>query len=134
MENEYQNLKEIMRKHFKLSPYNPEQKLRLVIDCARTMGTGFLLIQYVAKGVKIIHSGSNLLPLDMNFSSTEAEAIALDRAITACHHWLYYCPEVEMISDCQGLLGLLDKHTADVANRSLQKILICAGNYGKLGT
>ena len=35
MENEYQNL----------SPYNPEQKLRLVIDGARTAGTIFLLIK-----------------------------------------------------------------------------------------
>ena len=59
----------------------------------------------------------------------EAEAIALDRAIAACHHWLYYCPEWELISDCQGLLGLLSKHTADVDNRSFQQILIRAGNY-----
>ena len=83
----------------------------------------------VVKGVKIIHSGSNVLPLDQNFSSMEAEAIALDRAISTGHHWIYYCPEVELISDCQGLLGLLDKHTADVDNRSLQQILIRAGNY-----
>ena len=40
----------------------------------------------------------------------EAEAIALDHAITACHYWLYYCPDIELISDRQGLLGLLDKH------------------------
>ena len=42
MENEYKNLKEIMKKQLKLSPYNPEQKLRLVIDGARMAGTGFL--------------------------------------------------------------------------------------------
>ena len=59
----------------------------------------------------------------------EAEATALDRAISACHHWIYYCPEVELISNCQGLLGLLDKHTADVDNRSLQQILRRAWNY-----
>ena len=86
-----------MRKKLTLSPYNPEQKLRLAIDGAQTVGTTFLLIQYVddkdvAKGVKIIHSGSNLLPLDWNFSSMEAEAIAPDHAISACHHWLYYYP------------------------------------------
>ena len=64
----------------------------------------------------------------------EAEASALDRVITACQHWLYYCTEVELISDRQGLLGLLDKHTADIENRSLQKTLIRAGNYyWKLG-
>ena len=123
-----------MRKEVKLSPYDPKQKLRFIIDGAQTADTGFLLIQYVedkdvAKGVKILHSGSNILPLYWNFSSMEEEAIALNRAISACHHWIYYCPEIELISDCQGLLGLLDKHTADVENRSLEKILIRAGNY-----
>ena len=85
---EYQNFRKIMRKQLKLSPYDPKQKLKFIIDGAPTAGTGFLLIQYVddkdlAKGVKIIHSGSNLLPLDQKFSSMVAEAIALDRAITA---------------------------------------------------
>ena len=79
--------------------------------------------------MKIIHSVSNVLPLDQDFSSMEAEAIALDRAISACHYWIYYCPKVELISDCKGLVGLLDKHTSDVDNRSLQQILIRAGNY-----
>ena len=59
----------------------------------------------------------------------EAEAVALDRAIAASHYWIFYCPEVELISDCQGLLGLLNKYTADVDNRSLQQILIRAANY-----
>ena len=110
---EYNNIREIIKKkQLKLTPYDPGKKLRLVIDGARTAGTGFLLIQYVDdknihKGVNIIHSGSNVLPLNRDFSSMEAEAIALDRAISACHHWLYYCPEVELISDCQGFLGIL---------------------------
>ena len=59
----------------------------------------------------------------------EAESIALDRAMVSCHHWLYHCPEVELVSDCQGLLGMLSKHTADIENRSLQKILERASNY-----
>ena len=59
----------------------------------------------------------------------EAEAVALDWVKAACHHWIYYCPEVELILDCQGLLGLLNKYTSDVDNRSLQQILIRAANY-----
>ena len=58
----------------------------------------------------------------------EAECIALDRAMVSCHHWLYHCPEVELITDCQGLIGWLSKHTADIENRSLQKILERARN------
>ena len=74
MENEYSNMKQIMKKQLKLSPYDPKKKLRLVIDETRTAGTGFLLIKYVdnkdiKKGIQIIHSGSNVLPLNREFSS-----------------------------------------------------------------
>ena len=98
-----------MKKQLKLFPYDPNKKLRLFVYGALTADTGVLLIQYVddkdiQEGIQIIHSGSNVLPLNRDFSSMEAEAIALDRAIAACHHWIYYCLEVELISDCQGLL------------------------------
>ena len=36
-----------MKKQLKLSPYDPKKKLTLIIDRARTAGTGFLFIQYV---------------------------------------------------------------------------------------
>ena len=94
----------------------------------------YILIQYVndkdiMEGIKIINAGASLLPQDREFSVMDAEAIALDRAMVSCHHWLYHCPEVELITDCQGLIGWLDKHTADIENRNLQKILERAGNY-----
>ena len=40
MEAEFQFLKKTMKQSLKLSPYNPEQKLRLIIDGSRTVGTG----------------------------------------------------------------------------------------------
>ena len=126
MEAEFQFLKKTMKQSLKLSPYNPAQKLRLIIDGSRTVGTGFILIQYinddnVKEGIQIINAGSSLLPQKREFSSMEAECIALDRAMVSCHHWLYHCPEEELITDCQGLIGWLNKHTADVENQNLQK-------------
>ena len=105
----------------KPSPYDPNQKLRFIIDGSRTIGTGFILVQYindddVKEGIKIINAGSSLLSQDREFSAMELEAIALDRAMVSCHHWLYHCPEMELITDCQGLIGWLSKHTADVEN------------------
>ena len=112
MEAEFQFLKKTMKKSLKLSPYNPDQRLRLIIDGSRTIGTGFILIQYINDdnmndGIKIINAGSALLPQAREFSSMEAECIALDRAMVSCHHWLYHCPEIELITDCQGLIGWL---------------------------
>ena len=69
------------------------------------------------KGINIINAGSGVLPDDKDYSA------ALDQAISGCHHWIYYCEEVEPISDCEGLLGLMDKHLQDVDNKRLQKIL-----------
>ena len=77
-EQEFRFLKKTMKQSLKLSPYNPEQKLRLIIDGSRTIGTGFILIQYindenVEEGIKIINDGSALLPQEREFSSMEAE-------------------------------------------------------------
>ena len=111
-----------------------QKKLRLVIDGAKTVRTGFLLMQYIndkkpEKGINIINSGFGLLPDDKDYSAVEAEAIAPDCVITTCHRWIYYCETVELISDCEGLIGLMDKHLADVDNKKLQKILEAARNY-----
>ena len=96
-------------------------------------GNRFLSIQYLKdakpeKRVNIIHAGSGKLDPEKDYSPVEAEAIALDRAITACHHWLYYCDPVELISDSKGLLDLMEKNLADVDNKKFQKILETALN------
>ena len=46
METEYQAVLEIMQQQIKLTPYNPKKKLRLVIDGASSIGTGFILVQF----------------------------------------------------------------------------------------
>ena len=134
LEAEYNAVVKIMQTQIKLSPYNPENKLKMVIDGASSIGTGFLLVQMIddekpEKGCNIIHAGSALLPEGRDFSPIEAEAIALDRAMTSCHHWIYYCQEVELVSDCEGLLGMFNKPLADITNRKLQKIMEKAANY-----
>ena len=73
--------------------------------------------------MNIIHSGSGNLDPEKDYSPIEAEAIALHRAIEACHHWLYYSDPVQVLSDCKGLLDLMEKNFADVNNNKLQKIL-----------
>ena len=71
-EKEYQFLKKTMKQSIKRSTYNPEQKLRLIIDGSHNIGKGFILIQYindedVKKGIKIINAGSALLPQKCEF-------------------------------------------------------------------
>ena len=88
---EYQAVLKIMQRQVKLSPYNPAKKLKLVIDGASSIGTGFILVQLLdkkqpEKRCNIIHAGSSLLPEGRDFSPMESEAIVLDRAMTSCQH------------------------------------------------
>ena len=94
LEDEYNNCMEVMKTRIKLSLYDPNKRVRLIIDGAETIGTGFVLYQYLdeenaSKRVKIIHCGSGKLDPSKDNSPIEAEAIALSRAMEACHHWLY---------------------------------------------
>ena len=43
LEDENRNCMEIMKTRIKLSPYDPNKRLRLIIDGAKTVGTGFVL-------------------------------------------------------------------------------------------
>ena len=60
LEAEYQNAMHVMKTRIKLSPYDPKKRLRLIIDGAKTIRTGFVMCQYVnennpSQGVNIVH-------------------------------------------------------------------------------
>ena len=134
LEVEYQNAIDIMKTRIKLSPYDPTKRLRLIIDDAKTVGTGFVLCQYIneenpSKRVNIIHAGADKFEPGKDYSPVEAEAIALSRAIEACHHWIFYSDPVMLFSDCSGLLEMMEKPLADIKNIKNQKILEKAQNY-----
>ena len=92
----------------KLSPYNSEKALYLVIDGSSRVGTGYCLLQRIqekdpSKGFSIVSAGASLLPTTKGeFSPIESEMISLDRAVTSCDHWLRFAPEINLISDCTG--------------------------------
>ena len=105
-EAEYQNAMQVMKTRIKLSPYDPKKRLRLIIDGAKTIGTGFVLCQYVneanpSQGVNIIHTGAKKFESGKIYSLVEAEAIALKRAISECHYWNFYSDPIMLFSDCR---------------------------------
>ena len=64
LEAEFEAVKDIMATQIRLSPYNPDKRLRLVIDGASSIGVGFVLFQYLsdddpAKGARIIQANSS---------------------------------------------------------------------------
>ena len=127
--DEYEAVNELMRTQIKLSPYNEKKALYLVIDGSSRVGTGYCLLQRIqeedpSKGFSIVSAGASLLPTTKGeFSPIESEMISLDRAVTSCDHWLRFAPEIKLISDCTGLLDLLNKNLCEIRNRRLQNIL-----------
>ena len=64
---EYEAVNELMHTQIKLSPYNSEKALYLVIDGSSRIGTGYCLLQRIqeddpAKGFTIVYAGASLLP------------------------------------------------------------------------
>ena len=129
LEEEYETVKEVVKTQIRLTPYDPEKKLRLIIDGASSVGVGFVLFQYLSdenpeKGAVIINANSSLLGENqLGYSPIDAEMIGLDFAARACHYWLWACPEIELYSDCSGMLDMMNKPIADITNRRHQKVL-----------
>ena len=140
LDEEYLAVKKIITSQIRLSPYDPEKKLRLVIDGASSVGVGFVLFQFLsdaepAKGAVIINANSSMLSENqVGYSPIDAEMISLDFAARACHYWLWCCPEIELYSDCSGMLDMIVKPIADIENRRHQKILSRLMNYNFKGT
>ena len=113
--------------------------MRLVIDGASSIGVDFVLFQYLsdqnpAKGAVIINANSSLLGENqVGYSPIDAELLGLDFASRACHYWLWCCPQIELYSDCSGMLDMLNKPIADIQNRRHQRILTRLMNYNFKG-
>ena len=126
MEVEYNEVLSLMQTQVKLSPYDPSKHLCLIIDGTSKIGTGFVLTQFLEEknpsaGVMIIHCGAALLPPG-DYSPVEGESIALDRAVTACDHWIYHNPnKTSLITDCAGLEGLLSKGLGEIKTRGYRR-------------
>ena len=131
MAHEYQVVLKIMKTHIRLSSYNPKQKLKLVIDGAKTVGTGLLLIQNIIdenpkKGITIINAGSCLLPDDRDYSSVETEAIALSRDVSM--------PSLDLLLRAVDAVKTLYPVNSVLTNVSLLNIRSLLGKLGELSS
>ena len=91
----------------------------------RLVGTKFLLLQNIFEdnpelGGVIVNTGASLLP--------ESKG-----ALSSCPHWLYYAEEIELLSDSNSLLGMLNQPLNDIKDRRLHRILVIheVGSYSR---
>ena len=92
MQKEYESVRETMLEQIRLTPFDPNKSLRLVIDAASTEGAGFALFQFVdemdpSRGAVIVNANcTRFKESQLHFSLIETEGIALDFAISAFNY------------------------------------------------
>ena len=134
-DREYVRVRKTMLEWIRSTPYNKNKTLRLIIDGTSTEGGGFVLFPWGDEmdpsngGVTVNANCSRFRDSQLRFIRIEAEAISLDFSISICSYWLDHCPQIELYTDCSGLLDILNKSLWDIENKRLQKILATAQNF-----
>ena len=91
LEEEYNAVKALMVSHIRLSPYDPQKVLRLIVDGAYSIGVGFCLFQYLddqhpEKGALFINANSSLLSeQQVGYSPIDSELIGLNFTCKSFH-------------------------------------------------
>ena len=108
---------------------DPSEKLRLLRGCSYGQLPWTKSTTQWEGAVIVNDNCSRFKESQLYFSPMEAEAIALDFSISCCSYRIDYCPQVELYSDCYGLLDMLHKSLCDIENKRLQKIVAKAQNF-----
>ena len=114
-DREYVRVRKTMLEWIRSTPYNKNKTLRLIIDGTSTEGGGFVLFPWGDEmdpsngGVTVNANCSRFRDSQLRFIRIEAEAISLDFSISICSYWLDHCPQIELYTDCSGLLDILNK-------------------------
>ena len=119
LEEEYQNVRTLIKNNLKLSPYDPSRWLNLCIDGSAIHGMGWVLFQWSDEGkptscAKIIDASSSLLPPNIGFSPIDGEIAALSYAIRSCYYYILHAPKLRLYSDCKGLVEMYAKDITKV--------------------
>ncbi len=105
----FQKLKDMLVSHHVMALPNTTQPYLVYTDASKT-GTGAVLCQVDNNGVeRVIHYHSqSLTPAQQRYSSLEQEMLAIVHALKKFHPYIYGA-KTTFITDCSGLLGLLNK-------------------------
>ena len=88
--------------------------LCLVVDGASSVGAGYVLFEWQDQkdpdaGAYIISGNSTMFPSGRGISPVDGELMALVFTYRATSYWTSHRPNLQLYSDCSGLLQMLDK-------------------------
>ena len=126
MEKEWLEMKEAIKTTVALSPLDPSLPIHLHTDAAKRTGMGFVLSQprRDGRGRNIVAiSSTGFSSSQMNYSPVECELLAIQWALNKLDFFVRGANLVEVFTDCSGVVGILDKHMADIKNNRLQRMI-----------
>merc|ERR1711936_628609 len=125
MEEEFQKVKLIFTDQIRLSPFNPDKAINIVIDGANSAGVGFVFYQNVndekpGEEVNIVNANSSALKASqMQYSAVDCEVLGLKFATDANNYYLYGAKVINIFTKCSALEGIFHKNLGDIKNKRI---------------
>ena len=115
MQMEFQKVKQIFTKQIRLSPFNPDRKINILIDGANSSGVGYVFYQNLNDEepngeVTIVNANSSALKDNQsNYSAIDCEILGLKFAVDSNAYYLYGAECINVYTDANAIEGIFQK-------------------------
>ena len=129
MELEFEKVKLIFTDQIRLSPFNPDREINILIDAANKTGVSYCFYQYVndedKEGeVTIVNANSSALKENqMQYSAIDCEILGLKFAVDSNAYYLYGAKCINIFTDASAMEGIFQKNLADIQNKRIQDMV-----------
>merc|ERR1712002_54558 len=119
MNLEFEKVKVVFTDQIRLSPFNLDREINIIIDAANKTGVGYCFYQNInddePKGeVTIVNANSSALKTSqMQYGAVDCEVLGLKFATDANSYYLYSAPIINVFTDCIVLEGIFNKQLGD---------------------
>ena len=129
MQMEFPKVKQIFTKQIRLSPFNPDRKINILIDGANSSGVGYVFYQHLNDEepngeVTIVNANSSALKENQsNYSAIDCEILGLKFAVDSNAYYLYGAECINVYTDANAIEGIFQKNLRDIQNRRIQDMV-----------
>ena len=129
MEEKFNKVKLIFTDQIKLSPFNPDRAINILIDGSNSASVGFVFYQNVndqkpGEEVTIVNANSSALKENqMQYSAVDCEVLGLKFATDANNYYLYRAQVINVFTDWSALEGIFNNNLGDIKNKRIRDMI-----------
>ena len=129
MNLEFEKVKVIFTDQIRLSPFNPDREINILIDAANKTGVGYCFYQNINDDepegeVTIVNANSSALKENqMQYSAVDCEVLGLKFAKDSNVYYLYGARCINIYTDCSAVEGIFQKNLGDIKNRRIRDMV-----------